>query len=125
MCNKAIICLGSNAPEAAAYIRRAFGMLTAIGTVLSHTDVYPTAPEHTTDPTPYHNMVVEMSLGITADEARSTFKAYEAVVRPTVAAPLVAIDIDIVVWNGEVVRPADYTARYFRQGYDALTKSRN
>lgn len=93
--------------------------------MIESTDVYPTAPEHTTDPEPYHNMVVRMAFDIPAEDARKAFKAYEAVVRPTVDAPLVAIDIDIVVWDGEVLRPADFSARYFRQGYETLTKSRN
>jgi len=32
------------------------------------------------------------------------------------AAPMIAIDIDIVVYDGEVKRPADFNSVYFRKG---------
>ena len=30
------------------------------------------------------------------------------------------IDLDIVVWNGEVVRPADYAQQYFQKGWHQI-----
>ena len=39
------------------------------------------------------------------------------------SAGLVPIDIDIVIWDGMVVRPLDYSHNFFKKGYSEIAES--
>lgn len=115
--NKALICLGANTACADANIEGATQFLTTLGAIHKSTPLYPTAPEHCGDVPPYLNRVVELHTDADFDNLRVATKQYEKKIRDLrVTAPLVAIDIDIVLWNGDVLRPADAASQYFRQG---------
>lgn len=72
---------------------------------------------------PYCNAVVAGSTEMTEMQCTRLFKQYEldsgrdSACR---AAGKVPIDIDIVIWNGSVVRERDYTQDYFKIGYARL-----
>lgn len=115
--NKAIICLGANVACADANIENATQFLSTLGTIHRTTPLYPTAPEHCGDVPPYLNRVIELHSGTDYAQLRDATKQYEKRIRDMRAtAPLVAVDIDIVLWNGTVLRAADADSQYFRQG---------
>lgn len=123
MPNNAIICLGANGADAAAQLARAFLAIQGIGKVVKATPVYPSDPEFARDAAPYLNRIVEITTDTTYDSALQITKNYQTIIRMrNRIEPLVAIDIDIVSWNGYVLRPADASARYFRKGMEMLKK---
>lgn len=117
----ALICLGANTPDAAARISDATDMLRSLCLIGRITPAYRTAPEYAGETVPYLNRVLELSTAYAFDELSALTKRYQTAVRNAAdAAPLIAIDIDIVVWDGEVIRPADYNSAYFRKGLPLL-----
>nr|MDE6207167.1 2-amino-4-hydroxy-6-hydroxymethyldihydropteridine diphosphokinase [Muribaculaceae bacterium] len=114
--NEAIICMGANSPDAAAQLRRAFALLATLGTVCRCTRPYPTAPEKVQTVHPYTNQIIVLRTPMTHAALLAACKTYETHHRHHAPADTVAIDIDIVVFNGAILRPSDYAATYFRQG---------
>lgn len=119
--SRAIICLGANTPDAAERLEDAFAMLGSVGSVLRSTRPYPTAPEYAGEDKPYLNQIVELATALSFDGLTEATKKYQTEIRALNTMPgLVNIDVDIVVWNGKVVRPADAAAAYYRQGIAML-----
>ncbi len=121
MPNRAVICLGANVPDASERLEAASEFLGAVGVVNKATPKYLTAPEYAGDVAPYLNRVVELHTTVTYETALRMTKDYQTRVRELAQAqPFVAVDIDIVIWNGAVVRQGDAAAAYFRQGLAML-----
>ena len=113
----ATICLGANVPDAEARISAASDVLCTLGSIVCCTPAYPTAPEYAGETVPYLKRLLEISTTYTFNELSELTKSYQTAVRNTAdAAPMIAIDIDIVVYDGEVKRPADFNSVYFRKG---------
>ena len=106
--NRATLCLGANGPDADAQIARAASLLYAMGIAAAST-------------MPYLNMIIELDTELEYEELLLNTKHYQDETRRAAAcAPFVAIDIDLVEWNGTVMRPTDATSRYFRKGLELL-----
>lgn len=119
--NRATLCLGANGPDADAQIAHAAGLLYAMGTAAASTIPYPTEPEFAGDVAPYLNMIIELDTALDYEELLLSTKHYQDETRRAAAcAPFVAIDIDLVEWNGTVMRPADAGSQYFRKGLELL-----
>lgn len=117
----ALICLGANVPDAAARISNATDMLRRLCDIGRITPAYRTAPEYAGETVPYLNCLLEVTTAHTFDELSAVTKSYQTAVRAhAAAAPLIAVDIDIVVWDGEVKRGADFNSAYFRKGIPLL-----
>ncbi len=117
----ALICLGANVPDAAARISDATEMLSVLGHIARRTPPYRTAPEYAGETVPYLNCLLEVTTAYSFNELSAVTKSYQTAVRTAAAAAqLIAIDIDIVVWDGEVIRPADYSSAYLRKGLPLL-----
>lgn len=119
--NRATLCLGANGPDADAQIASAAGLLYAMGTAAASTIPYLTEPEFAGDVAPYLNMIIVLDTALDYEELLLSTKHYQDETRRAAAcAPFVAIDIDLVEWNGTVMRPADAGSRYFRKGLELL-----
>ena len=82
---------------------------------------YPTAPEYVGETAPYLNQIAILATQLSHDELAERTKRYQAEIRANNPyAPLVNIDIDIVEWNGTIMRPADARAAYYLQGLAML-----
>ncbi len=82
---------------------------------------YLTAPEYAGETEPYLNQIVVLATYMSFDELTARTKDYQTKTRAANPySPLVNIDIDIVEWNGEIVRPTDAAAAYYRQGIARL-----
>lgn len=114
MINHAIVTLGSNIDGGDALLARVVEGLKGI--TVRATGRY-------SDSNGYVNVVMEVATTLGHDELRAAFKEME---RAEGRLPsmkelgVVPLDVDIVVYNGEVMRPADYGQAYFRKGMSLL-----
>lgn len=104
--NHAVIGLGSNI-DPDAHIGRALEALSAFGAILKKSSVRETAPVGGTGGAPYKNGTVLVE---TADDFRA-FQAHLKTVEESLnrsevqkSSRKITIDLDILIWNGEVVR---------------------
>lgn len=73
----------------------------------------------------YLNVVMKAKCKYDFDEINDMLKKYEAVCGRTPMSKLVGdipMDIDIIIWNGEIVRERDYNQEYFQTGWQQLEK---
>lgn len=70
----------------------------------------------------YANTVLRIESPITATELSTVAKSLEARMGRTKGSTDVPLDIDIVVQDGNILRPKDYGQEYFRRGYELLRK---
>lgn len=123
--NEAIICLGSNTPDAPARLMAAEAFVSALGYKIADSGTYPTEPEYAGPSEPYLNELIVLRTGLEYERLRNTTKEYENTIRTTLPnewAGLVNLDIDIVIWNDNILRPSDASAAYFRQGLNILKR---
>ncbi len=135
--NKAYICLGSNAPLGAAAIDAAVLFVAENGSIVADTGKYPTEPEYDPRSPRYLNRILVLETELNLVSLSAITKSYETQKRIEVATAessqgcfrrycevdgpkIVAIDIDIVEWNGEILRPSDKVAAYYRKGISIL-----
>ncbi len=122
--NKVIISLGANTPAADAAVADAMEFLNACGTVTRHSGAFHAPAEGNPGAPSYLNNIVELSTLLDLPDLLRVTKDYETQKRIAAAAtPLVAIDIDIVVFNGAVLRPEMMRANYFTEGMKAMAGS--
>lgn len=120
MRNRAVMCLGGNAPETEALIGETFQFLASKGSIGLWSGTYRTEAENGGHGT-YVNAVLQLDTDADFDVFRAECKEYERKKRLHAAAGLVNIDIDIVIWNGDVLRPAEAASAYFRRGFAAIS----
>lgn len=118
-----VISLGSNiSPQ---NVEKAVEWLSERLKNLSHSSIYMTPPvKHSGRP--YSNAVVSAITIENIESLNTEFKQYEiANGRDNAARERgdVPIDIDIVVWDGEIVRPWDFRQNFFRIGASELAGS--
>lgn len=76
----------------------------------------------------YLNAVVLAETTKGLEQTTDMFKRYEATAGRTAATKvrgIVAIDIDIVVWNGETLRRSDFHQTYFQLGWQELSSAKS
>lgn len=121
--NKAILCLGGNAPESDARIAGALTFLGEFGQIHATSGIYVTKPEYDETSADYINDIVFLETSLNYELLKDTAKNYESGIRAACTEPgHVNLDIDIVMWNDDVVRPKDFAASYFRKGMELLDK---
>lgn len=119
----ALVCFGSNTADAQGRISNAVTFLRNKGfTPIRDSGPYPSAPEWSDDAPAYLNRLMELGFGFDPVQAVALAKEYETSVRQSAGAvhPQVAVDIDFVVINQQVVRPRDAASAYFHKGLELL-----
>ena len=84
-------------------------------------------PDDNRPSAPYLNIIACIATELDYDSLRLRFKVLEREAGRTPSSKdvgLVPLDIDIVVFNGEVKRPADFDRLYFQHGYSRLSITR-
>lgn len=115
------VCLGSNAQMAAHHIDKAVDFISAISEIKHDTGPYLSDPEKSASGPCYTNRILILKAAGDCDYFHSLCKHYESLERcSTVEEGRVTIDIDIVVCDGEVLRPLDFASAYFRKGIERL-----
>ena len=104
--NIATICLGANTPDAAERLCKGIQRAHSTRCNRQRNAPYPTAPEYVGETAPYLNQIAILATQLSHDELAERTKRYQAEIRANNPyAPLVNIDIDIVEWNGTIMRP--------------------
>lgn len=122
--NRAIISLGSNVTDKESVLRRAVALLDS--KIIESTQPY-IDPVDNQPSAPYLNIVTAIETEKDHDTLRAFFKELERKAGRTESDKslgLVPLDIDIVVFNGKIMRPADFDREYFKHGYRLLSITR-
>ncbi|MDE6295020.1 MAG: 2-amino-4-hydroxy-6-hydroxymethyldihydropteridine diphosphokinase [Muribaculaceae bacterium] len=126
-----ILSIGTNQNPREEHLRRAVSWLSLISETCFVSTPYTTAPigkDEGNECKHYLNAVavIEMDDDYTLTTVDRILKAYEAGAGRTAEARAegrVPIDIDVVIYGDEVVRPKDFDRYFFKQGYEELVST--
>ncbi|MDE6028148.1 MAG: 2-amino-4-hydroxy-6-hydroxymethyldihydropteridine diphosphokinase [Muribaculaceae bacterium] len=113
---------GSNFGDKKANVERALAWIETMLHDVRKSKVYETPEVHGFGSS-YYNAVVKGDSELGYEEFNLRLKEYERASGRTPDARLrkeVPIDIDIVLWHGEVKRPVDFSREFFSSGYDEI-----
>lgn len=119
---KAILVLGSNSGCREKNITAAVKLLETCCIINKSSDIYE-SPDKNGMNKNYLNMVLEAETCLSENDLNKLLKSFEVKCGRTETCRKrgdVPIDMDIVLWEDEIKRPADYKAQYFKIGYEAL-----
>ncbi|MDE5799782.1 MAG: 2-amino-4-hydroxy-6-hydroxymethyldihydropteridine diphosphokinase [Paramuribaculum sp.] len=123
--HEAIVCVASNTDDREVLIEafkaRVVGEIDATATF---SPIYSTL-SITDGITPYNNMVGCINCSQDMEELGALMKRWEREAGRIAHCKSVPLDIDIVVFDGQVVRPRDFAQEYFKTGYRALDQVRS
>ena len=125
--NTFAISLGSNSKDRSIQMNDAIQYLNSIFVDVLCSTIYETQALNGKD-APYLNAVAVANTHLSIVEATKLLKEWEIQCGRTTESKLIGsipIDLDIVVWNGEVVREKDFSCDFFTQGYLQLVPSGN
>lgn len=120
--NNVILSLGSNSHDSNEQMRRCIHWLQNTLQVTAKSTVYRTAATNGKD-ADYTNAVVAVGTSIPIDQLNALIKQYERECGRTPQSKSlgsIPIDIDIVIFNDQVIRPKDFAQPYFTIGYQQL-----
>ena len=120
--NKLIISLGSNSSDRERQMECAVQHLTQILSKTVMSDIYE-SPAHNGVDAPYLNAVMLASTTKSIEEINAAFKQWEIECGRTAVSKqqgVIPIDLDVVVWNGEVIRATDCSRDYVSKGVAQL-----
>ena len=123
MSNEVILCLGSNLPDRRQRLSSAIARLAAHVAVADYSEAVESADVSGLG-ADYLNVVVRCFTSLSLNELRRLISRIEEAEGRTAQAKLsgcMPIDIDVVMYGGEVVSRCDYQREYFRQAYQLLT----
>ena len=116
-----VVGVGSNAPDRTEQIHKAIKMLEEMLEAAVASEVYETIAISPEEASPFLNAVVAGVTHKTHDEVIAACKAWERQNGRADAAPgIIPIDLDVVIYNGKIVRPTDFERSYFNIGYRQL-----
>lgn len=119
---KAVLVLGCNAGRRDVALKNAIIFVASLGVILKCSDIYET-PDCLGIGKQYLNMVIELETALDESSLNLRLKNYEIACgrdRDMRERGEVPMDIDLVIWEGEVRRSSDFGASYFRRGYDHM-----
>lgn len=118
-----VLSLGSNCGDRMANVREAAGWIVALLYNVRFSTLYETEEIHGAG-SPYYNAVISGKCELSYERLNSELKQYEiSRGRDDEARKMniVPIDIDIVIWDDDVLRPSDYAHSFFQRGYRQLS----
>ncbi|MGM9812106.1 MAG: 2-amino-4-hydroxy-6-hydroxymethyldihydropteridine diphosphokinase [Muribaculaceae bacterium] len=124
MNNAVVLSIGSNSVDREAQMTNCIAWLRGIATLSKLSSVYDSPASNGKDPD-YLNAVAEITTTLTHPELNKLLKDYERQCGRTPQSKSlgsIPIDIDIVMWNGEVLRPKDFAQYYFAKGWNEINK---
>lgn len=120
--NSFIISLGSNSSDSDFQIEQAIDHLCQHFDKCEVSSIYETQDVKNSSVN-YLNTVVHGYTTQSQDEVAKFLKEWEEANERTLteeASGLVNIDLDLVVWNGRIIRQNDFMSNYFNRGYREL-----
>ena len=120
--NNVVLSVGSNSPDRQWQMESVIRYIESMLKNVCSSSIYETLALNGKD-APYLNAVIVADTDMSIDDAKKFFKQWEALCGRNKVSKLkgvIPIDIDIVVWNGAIIREGDFFAYYFSQGYYQL-----
>ena len=114
--------LGSNFGDRRSNVENALLRMEEILKDVRKSEVYETKAVHGFGPA-YFNAVIYGTTDLEYEEFNIFLKGYEKGCGRTPESKLrneVVIDLDIVVWDNEIVRPIDFAREFFQMGYKEM-----
>lgn len=122
--NKLVISIGSNSKDREWQVENCIKWLKSKLSGVSHSEIYNSAASNGKDPD-YLNVVMKAKCRENFDEINKKLKDYESVCGRTPSSKQtgeIPMDLDIIIWNGEIVRERDFNQEYFQTGWQQLEK---
>lgn len=116
-----IISLGSNLPTGKEEVTAAIDWLSEVATLLCATPTYTTPDLHHPSEAPYTNAIAVVECETLPECLVKMMKDYEISRGRVPHDGPVAIDLDLVCRENEILRPRDYCAPYFTEGLYLLS----
>lgn len=120
--NNIVLSIGSNSHDRQWQMESAIRYIRSMLNNVYSSSIYETLALNGKDD-PYLNAVIVADTDMCIDDAKTFFKQWEALCGRNKVSKLkgvIPIDVDIVVWNGNIIRERDFFAYYFSQGYYQL-----
>lgn len=118
----AVLCLGSNVPDRERIISRVLVRLENFCSVEAASSIYE-APDESGIGESYINIVLSVSPRLSYGDFTACLKQMEIDYGRTPQSKSegkMPLDIDIIIWNGQVVDRYQYSRPYFQRGYKQL-----
>lgn len=117
MSNTAIICLGANAYNKQQALEAATQFVSTLGIITADSNNFISEPEPATQQSvPYLNRIIKISTALSQQSLVTLSKKYESEIRAKHIHPTIAVDIDIVNFNGTILRQKDTSSTYYQKG---------
>lgn len=116
------VSLGSNLPDGEGYVRRTIKWLSTVMLSVKSSYIYTTPSVSAGDDSTYFNAVARCLTSLSAKELELRFKHWESDCgrRHESCDNSVAIDVDLVIYDGVVLRPRDAGCDYFLIGMNCF-----
>lgn len=122
--NNLVLSIGSNSKDREWQIKNCIKWLKHLLSNVSTSEIYNSKAANGKDPD-YLNAVMEAKCRNNYDEINDILKKYEAVCgRAPISKQVgdIPMDLDIIIWNGQIVRERDFAQEYFQIGWKQLKK---
>lgn len=120
--NECVISIGSNSNDKNVRVRECITWLCQVMTDSLYSESYTTTALNGKDGD-YVNAVVSGCVECGYDELVALMKCYEkdnGRTHESKSSGVIPIDVDVVMWNGEIKRIADYNQSYFQIGWNQI-----
>ena len=120
---KALLSLGANTPDKRQRLADAMTTIAQIAHIEAETPIYETPAEGSVATLPYANALLLIETSAEYEELRATFKEWERNAGRTPeskAQGVIPLDIDIVVWNEQIIKERDMEFEYMKLGMKLL-----
>ena len=124
-CFSTVLCLGSNVADREQVISRAIARLEILCNITLSSSIYE-APDDSGLGGPYLNVVMSVVPDLPYDEFRLRLKEMECEFgrnEQSKSIGYMPLDVDIIIWNGEIVDRYQYSREYFQKGFRELKSS--
>lgn len=122
--NTVVVCFGSNTSDRLGNIRRAMEAFNDVGRVTAESEIYENPADNGTDDA-YLNAVARIETQLNEERLAQFIAALEQAAGRTPKskpAGIMPLDVDVVIINGSVRRPYDYSRPYFTTGYRQISE---
>ena len=119
MSNSLVICIGSNSNDREWQMKNGIKWLQALLYDCKVSSIYKAAAINGID-NEYLNAVIKAKTKESLNEITVLLKQYETIWGRTPASKqdgIIPIDLDIIMWNDEIIREKDFGHSYFREGW--------
>ena len=120
--NRIVLCIGSNMEPKRRNVEDAIRWCSGLCGDIRCSSIYETPEIHGIG-APYANAVLEAFTEYGYEDLNTLLKSYELRMGRDGHARqhgIVPIDVDIVLWNDEIIRPKDFRQSFFRIGFMAI-----